>query len=889
MLEFAERCIYTCAIKVYNTPHGRQLGIHMRAVARRGLVEVDKATPPVFRFVRQCPGFTKWTEKGGCVFEASKKHVEIWREMFPDVEIEDADGSISKLYVEKIKVEEHPYLTETALEPWKHQRRAHNIMMSRPYYGFFHDMGTGKSATITKGMAELFARGLIDRALVISTSRGRPQFLDEQIVQWMPAGVDYRAAEFPSTKAKKKFLHPRMSLLVAVAAPGAFQSKAQSKEILEFCKGGKTAVFVDECFVAGTQVQTPQGSQPIETIKVGDWVNSARGPRRVTSVNVSFTKVLTCVTLSSGLKLLCTPSHPFFTTEGWVAAAKLEGKELFDDHQLRVLWQGSNAPSSLEERSEGYDASVLQHILLSEMAEPKFSQFSGSDVQQRRQSETSGGEHRSQEARACCAEERSSSPRSCARENIPDTKIEGSQTHGSGWKRQGSYSGAGRLVGKAARLGSRICYRLGKALARVSHQLQGRSSRPSQEASYRSGWKQSRHASSASVGPEEDRQVSPVWVESVAAVECESPVAVYNLGVSGSPFYFAGGVLVHNCQNFKGWSTSRVDNLLKLVPFTTHRFLFSGEPEPKGYEDLFAQFYFMDPNILGHNSLTSFENHFLVKGGYQFKEVVDYRHTDELAELIAPHCEYLKITDCMDMPLRSWHESKFKPTDQQLDLYEGLKRDYAIFVDRALNDTDVETVARHCKNAASRYTAMAQVACGWFYADLKDETLPREVVHITDERAWFTIEEVVGTSEKCLVWARFHEDLEQIKRVCAELKIDAVEFSGRVKPAQCEANKIRFQRDPRCRIFYGTTASGGESLNLQMANRSVYYSNSFNWGHREQSERRTWRAGQTKPCSYWDIIGLPIDRLIRNNAMEKKDLAMQLQIATGLAAMLAQL
>ena len=537
----------------------------------------------------RCPGFKKWTEDGGCVFEASRKHVELWGELFPDEKIVDADGTLDKLYVERIEVRPQPYKTETTGAPWAHQKHAHDVMMARPYYGFWHDMGTGKSFTIIKGIAELFARQRIDRALVICSGRGRTQFIDEQVALWMPKDVVCRVGAFPNKMTARNFQYPRDDLLIAAAIPGAFQSKKQSNEILGFCKGGRTAIFVDE-------------------------------------------------------------------------------------------------------------------------------------------------------------------------------------SHG-----------------------------------------------------------------------------------------------------------------------FKGWSTERVTNLLNLVPHSTHRFLFSGEPAPNGYEDLFAQFYFMDPNILGHASLTSFQNHFCVKGGYQFKEIVDYRNREELAALMAPHSEYVKILDCMDMPPRAWHEAKFEPTAQQRDLYGQLKRDFVMQVERALNAGDVETVTRYCKNAASRCTAMAQVACGWFYADLKDESVPREVVHITDERAWFVLEDLVGTSKKCLVWARFHEDLEQIKRVSAALGIDAVEFSGRLTTAQAEANKIRFQQDPACRVFYGTTASGGESLNLQVANRAVYYSNSFNWGQREQSERRIWRAGQRESCSYWDVIGLPIDRLIRNNAQEKKDLSLQLRVATGLARLAEEL
>ena len=52
----------------------------MQAIARRGLVEIEeRPAPEVFRFMAKCPGFKKWTDKGGCVFEASRVHVELWQ------------------------------------------------------------------------------------------------------------------------------------------------------------------------------------------------------------------------------------------------------------------------------------------------------------------------------------------------------------------------------------------------------------------------------------------------------------------------------------------------------------------------------------------------------------------------------------------------------------------------------------------------------------------------------------------------------------------------------------------------------------------------------------------------------------------------------------------
>lgn len=563
----------------------------IKPVARREIVTLDYAPPQVFRFLAKCPGYHRFTDEGGCKFAASRVHVDMWNQDFPQWPIEDADGSLARLYTERIVVTPQPRLLSAPGEPWRHQNEAHDIQMCRPYFGFFDDMGTGKSCEIIQGIAELFARKLIDRAIVVTSARGLPQFVNEQIPLWMPASVRYRAAPFPFTtqKAARRFQYTGDDLLIAVTSPGAFQSKKQTAELVAFAKAGKCALYIDES------------------------------------------------------------------------------------------------------------------------------------------------------------------------------------------------------------------------------------------------------------------------------------------------------------QNFKTFSSLRFSCMDKLKPHTTHRFLFSGEPEPLGHQDLFAQFYLMDENILGHASQASFENYYCIKGGYDFKEIVDYKNMEELARLTSPHCRYVNITDCHDMPAQTWREAKFEVCQQQLDLYAQLKRDCQILIERALNEIDKEIVRRTCVNAASKFTVMAQVSNGWFYRDLIEEGEPRDVITITDERARFTIEEIVGASKKCIVYARFHEDLAQLQRVAAEMKIDAVEFSGRLTAKQCEVNKLRFQHDAKCKVFYGTTESGGESLNLQVANRTCYHSNTYNWGKRIQSERRTWRSGQPHACEYIDVIGLPIDRTIRRNNLDKEDMASQFKAATRMAKLLEEL
>jgi hypothetical protein len=562
-------------------------------IARRGVIRVDHATPAVFQFARKLTGFNKWLDDGGLLFEASGKHVELWKAHFPEWPLEDADGTLAKLELVYAPVAQTPRLlpwggpqaVAEGKKPWDHQNRAHSQAMSRDFFAFFHDMGTGKTATMIALIAELYTRGVLTRAVISTTRLGATQLIEDQLPYWMPAGINYRVAQMGSTKAKNFAFAHQGYLLILVCTPACFESARLAEGIATFARG--------------------RASRPSDHMKLSGRVMKAKAPAPGTTPAASPKK----------------PAH------------------------------ARPAPS----------------------VAPKTPDDTGP-------------------------------PPACA-------------------------------------------------------------------------------------------------------------------------------IFIDESQGFKGWDTKRVDNLLALRPLFSRRYLFSGEPSPNGYQDFFAQFYFLDANIIGHESLTSFRNEYCIMGGYQFKEVMDYHNTNELMARIAPHCEFVKITDVMDMPERAWIPMKYKPTDRQLELYNQLKTDYVAIVTRATEEKDPEILKKTCKNAASRLTAMQQVSCGFLYTDLAHEDAPREIVRITDDRAWFTLEELANRSEKTLIWARYHEDLAMLHEVAAAMGIDAAEMSGRVNPKVADLNKQRFLTDPKCKFFFGTTASAGESLNLQISRRSIYHSNTFRAPH----------------------------------------------------------
>jgi hypothetical protein len=100
---------------------------------------------------------------------------------------------------------------------------------------------------------------------------------------------------------------------------------------------------VDACFVAGTQVLTPQGEVSIESLRPGDEVMTRQGAKkiRVTGARIMPTMI---VQMSNGRKLQGTPEHPFFVNGQWKPLDSLRYADMLTSCQQSIL---SNSTESL--------------------------------------------------------------------------------------------------------------------------------------------------------------------------------------------------------------------------------------------------------------------------------------------------------------------------------------------------------------------------------------------------------------------------------------------------------------------------------------------------------------------------------------------------------------
>ena len=318
---------------------------------------------------------------------------------------------------------------------------------------------------------------------------------------------------------------------------------------------------------------------------------------------------------------------------------------------------------------------------------------------------------------------------------------------------------------------------------------------------------------------------------------------------AASAFLKAGTALcaIDESVRIKSPSSSRTRAAKKLRKLSAYRRILSGRPITKGIEDLYSQYDWLDPAIIGIDTFTAFKARYCELRRVQrrrvegqpplnaytdhFDQIVGYKHLDELTKRLAPHTF---IAHKKDYPAKIYLRRIVPVTPEQKTIYKRMLEELIV---------EIETgVIVDLKNAAVRLTRLQQVLCGHMPDD------DGHMLSVPSNRVQILRDALEESGKKTVIWARFKEDIIKIKE---ELGDECVVYTG----GQDENNAIaRFIKEPDIH-FLGNPASGGTGIDgLQaVCNNMIYYSNSFNGDHRFQSEDRIHRYGIVGDCTYVDL------------------------------------
>jgi len=311
---------------------------------------------------------------------------------------------------------------------------------------------------------------------------------------------------------------------------------------------------------------------------------------------------------------------------------------------------------------------------------------------------------------------------------------------------------------------------------------------------------------------------------------------------------------IDESQSIKNFKARRSEVVQELGAKTVVNNILTGTPITKGVGDLYSQFQFLDPKILGFKSYYSFRNRYCVMGGFENKQIIGYKNINELLATIEPFTH--TVTNPVDLPPQAHETRNVSVSAEQKRLLRELKTQMATMLDN--EELTVE-------NALSFYTRGAQIIGGHFATD-SGILVPLEKNPKLDE-----LKEIVeGTGQKIVVFCRFVPEVKLIHR--SLLDYGAVRLDPDIEPTIDTVN--RFQTDPDVRIIVSTYARGSRGFTMTAGKLMVRYSGTFNYEELVQSEKRIDRIGQTEPTMVIDLLAnVFLDRHMKEIAEGKKSLA----------------
>lgn len=644
-------------------------------------------------------------------------------------------------------------------------------------------------------------------------------------------------------------------------------------------------IVVDECFVAGTKVATPDGDKSIDDIRVGDRVLNATGVGVVDSV---FCRLVDCVyelEFSDGTVTRCTGNHPYFTDQSWRKAEEMElGRLTFRQQDVSRLWAGFQAEdqSGLERAGTGSivedmgSADYLRSELCKEAEKPD--PFTG-----------------------------------CPRKVIENASRYGTQAASEGWKREAA---AIRSIQSSVR----TWYGMGCGTLdtnqdasgeRVSDVLQGGYSKPVADDCDRSGREQPLSTRASRAGQEEGCPSDQPRLVRVSRIELVCSSLVYNIGVTGHPSYFANGHLVHNCHFCKSTKAQRTIAICggkrgrgnpPIRPLHGKRKMaLSGTPLVNKPEEIWPICNWLDPKRWAS------ENWFRERYSVYEEKCIGRKGKRIDPETGKPELKYVKsyagAKNLEELNARLKGTIMLRRTKAEVlkDLPHKLRQVIEIDVPeastaigserKALSGLSAETAKLRAAIMLARVSGNeddyreAVAALEDFYKG-KGEQVALLRKQVALEKLPYVIDHVrnllLDPDVKVVVFAHHQEIVERIEGALKDF--GAVKLYGGMDDVEKEGNKQRFQHDPTCRVFVASILAAGVGITLTASSNAVFAELDWVPANVTQAEDRLHRIGQRDSVLVQHIVAYgSLDAHIAKQLVRKQEV-LDTVLDSGVAA-----
>ena len=156
-------------------------------------------------------------------------------------------------------------------KPYKHQLTALEKSVDKKEYGYFMEMGTGKSKVLVDNMAMLYDKGKINGALIIAPKGVYRNWLEQEIPIHLASHIKPKMVLWTALTSKTKekeyqtLFETGFDLHVLIMNVEAFSTKKGAEFAYKFLRSHKTLMVVDE----STTIKNPSSKRTKAIVTLG--------------------------------------------------------------------------------------------------------------------------------------------------------------------------------------------------------------------------------------------------------------------------------------------------------------------------------------------------------------------------------------------------------------------------------------------------------------------------------------------------------------------------------------------------------------------------------------------------------------------------------------------
>lgn len=303
---------------------------------------------------------------------------------------------------------------------------------------------------------------------------------------------------------------------------------------------------------------------------------------------------------------------------------------------------------------------------------------------------------------------------------------------------------------------------------------------------------------------------------------------------------------IHKAKN----GNSKQGKALRELTTPEIRIGLSGTPMTNKPEDLW--------NILSwlgieNKNFWSFRNRYCVMGGYENKEIVDYKNLSDLALELKEVMLRRTKDEVIKLPPKTYQTEYIELSNEQSKEYKDAEKGVLEHAGEILNTN----------NPLTSLLRMRQITSG-LYCNEKNNTKLKRLQEILEES-------IISNGGKAIIFSQY-EEIAKLYRDALS-KYNPAYIVGAVSVEDRQKEVDRFQNDKDCKIAIGTIGAMGTGLTMTAASYVFFIDKDWAQTNNEQAEDRAHRIGTASNVTVISLVAKnTIDERIEHVLKEKANL-----------------